>query len=374
MKIGILTFHRATNYGAVLQCYGLYVTLKKLGHDVEVIDYRPEYIEKYRRPVPYFDIRRKKGLSAKIKLYLISLLNMQSRKDSSKRFDLFLSKEFNFSPIVLSPCQIPNVYDVIIFGSDQIWSPQICFGFDEIYWGQFPHSNCRLITYAASIGGHNHFTDGEWRQVGNYIKVFEHLSVRELQLQNDLKNHLGINSELVVDPTILVGEEAFEKIAEKPKEMPENYVLVFSVAPTKNLMGFAKRVADQLGSDIVTLSAEKTPWFFRKEKTINVNPSVSEFLGWFKYAKCVITVSFHGTVFSVIFKKDFYSLSNYMQDRAENFLRSVGLIDRLVDSDFRTIEKLNYVSINYEGISERLKTIRKDSLRYLISCLNESPK
>ena len=63
-----------------------------------------------------------------------------------------------------------------------------------------------------------------------------------------------------------------------------------------------------------------------------------------------------------------------MQDRAENFLRSVGLIDRLVDSDFRTIEKLNYSSINYAGISERLKTIRKDSLRYIISCLNESPK
>ena len=365
MKIGILTFHRATNYGAVLQCYGLYETLRALGHEVEVIDYRPEYIEKYRKAFPLFDIKRQKGLFEKAKMSLLSLLGMNSRKEAAHRFDIFLKTEFEMSSVVLKPNQMPQKYDIIFFGSDQIWSPQICLGFDEIYWGQFPHDKTRLVTYAASIGGHNHLNGEEWEKVGKYLMAFENISVREIQLQKDLNAYLGIKSQLVVDPTILLKEKSFDRIVEKPKDMPDNYVLVFSVAPTENLMGFAEKVAKESGSEIVTLTAEKTPWIFRRGKERNVNPTVGEFLGWFKYAKYIVTVSFHGTVFSVLFRRDFYSLANYMQDRAEQFLNSVGLNNRLIPSDSDSINNLQLSSIDYCGVEKRLESIRESSREYI---------
>lgn len=369
MKIGILTFHRATNYGAVLQSFGLYKTLQSYGHDVEVIDYRPKYIEKYRRAIALFDIKREKGLLAKIKLLLISFLGIRTNIETAQRFDKFINRVFKLSSSVLSPEQMPKGYDIIFIGSDQIWSPQICFGFDEIYWGQFPHDNTRLFTYAASIGGHNHLNNEEWRKAGHYLKAFERISVREKQLQKDLKEHLDIHSELVVDPTILVNESVFDELAEKPKDMPYSYVLVFSVAPTDNLMGFAEKVANETNSKIVKLSAYNTPWVLRRGKKKTVSPTVEEFLGWFKYAKCVVTVSFHGTVFSVLFRKDFYSLSNYMQDRAEHFLRSLNLANRLVSSDSNFINDFSYTSVDYSGVEERLAYMKEHSINFVTNSL-----
>ena len=307
MKIGILTFHRAINYGAVLQCYGLYETLKSMGHDVEVIDYRPECIEYYRRIFPTFKISHANGVVMKLKTIAISLLNMPTIREANQRFDTFLNENFRFSKIIRRPKEMPKELDIIFFGSDQIWSPQICYGFDSIYWGQFKHDGIRLITYAASLGGHNQLSPEEWKTISRYLTAFERISVREKQLQADLESHLGIESELVVDPTILVNKEAFERITKQAESMPSNYVLVFAVAPTENLFGFAEEVATQTGSEIVVLTANK----LRKCKYRNVVPSVEEFLGWFKNAKCIVTVSFHGTVFSVLFRKDFYSLANY---------------------------------------------------------------
>lgn len=364
MKIGILTFHRAINYGAVLQCYALSEMLKSLGHEVSVVDYRPEYIEYYRRKFPLYKIKHSSGIVNKIKSAIFSLLNMRSVTLANVKFDSFLKDHFQFSKVINSPEEVPNEYDVIFFGSDQIWSPQICFGFDPIYWGQFSHEKTRLITYAASLGGHNQISDSEWDTICEYLQSFERISVRELQLQKDLKNRLKIESTLVVDPTILVNEIVFYSIAERPKEAPENYVLVFSVAPTENLYGFAEKVASPTNSEIVVLSANK----LHGCKYRNVNPSVSEFLGWFKYAKSIVTVSFHGTVFSVIFRKDFYSLTNYMQDRAEQFLGSIGLGGRLIDP--ANAENLQINSVDYSGIDDKLLQFRQSSLGFLDDALS----
>lgn len=367
MKIGILTFHRAINYGAVLQCYGLYETLRAAGHEVEVIDYRPEYIERYRRAISFFDIQHQKTLSQKVKLFVASLFNCYSKLEAARRFDRFLYKHFILSKIVRKPEEMIQKYDIIFFGSDQIWSPQICYGYDPIYWGQFTHEKTKLYTYAASLGGHNHLSYDEWIKVGRYLKAFESISVREKQLQEDLRAYLKIDSELVVDPTLLVNEDVFNKMVERPKSMPDRYVLLFAVAPTENLMGFAKKVSDQLDSEVVFLTSNKTPWYYRKNESSYkiVTPSVGEFLGWFLYAKCVVTVSFHGTVFSVIFRKDFYSLTNYMQDRAEQFLHSINLEKRMVSTDKKTIENLTYTKVDYSGIEEKLEQVRKRSIEFL---------
>lgn len=370
MKIGILTFHRAINYGAVLQCYALSEHLKNMGHDVDVIDYRAKYIEKYRKRIPLYDVRRSKGFIRKVKELVSILFTIKNRKEAKERFDTFLRQNFTFSKPFIKAVNFPHDYDMVVLGSDQIWSPQICDGFDSVYWGQFQHQNTKLITYAASLGGHNELNEKEWKTVGKYLQSFSSISVRERQLQNDLQKRLRITSELVVDPTLLVKEDVFERIVEKPKNMPDNYVLVFSVAPTDNLTGFAEKIASQTDSEIVWLTANKPLRLREANRHINVNPTVGEFLGWFKYAKCIVTVSFHGTVFSVLFRKDFYSLANYMQDRAEQLLVSIGLADRLQKSDNETIEKIIFQKVDYTGVDEKLNSIRKQSVEYLKKSIN----
>ena len=367
MKIGILTFHRAINYGAVLQCYGLFETLKSKGHDVEIIDYRPDYIERYRNRISWFDIKQRKGIIGKSRQLISSVLKGSSKVEASKRFDVFLKRAFVCSKAVTRGDEIPTYYDAIVFGSDQIWSPQICYGFDSIYWGQFEHKGTRLVTYAASIGGHNHFNKNEWSRVGVFLQAFERISVREKQLQEDIRKEIGLESELVVDPTILAGRDVFDKIAVRPKVLPDNYVLIFSVAPTDNLYGFAEKIASQTKSKIVVLTANKKKVRVGGVPYININPTVQEFLGCIKYARCVVTVSFHGTVFSVLFHKNFYSLTNYMQDRAEQFLRIAGLSERLVSSDEKTMAKLNFSDIDYREVDKRLADERKSSIDFINS-------
>lgn len=371
MKIGILTFHRAINYGAVLQCYGLKETLKALGHDVEIIDYRPECIERYRRIVPFYEIRHTPELINKIKIFLSSIFSAFLTINANKRFDDFLNNHFSFSKIVHTPCNLPQKYDVIIFGSDQIWSPQICFGFDSIYWGQFPHNTTRLITYAASIGGHNKLKDEEWDILGSFLTSFEKISVREKQLQLDLKQKLGIDSHLDVDPTILANSFIFDNIATCPKNIPQNYVLIFSVAHTENLTDIAKLVARQTNSEIITLKAKRTFSFSKKdiEESIYIYPTIEEFLGLFKYAKCVITVSFHGTVFSVLFRKNFYSLQNHMQDRAQHFLDEIGLSYRMIPTDKESIRNFHFEPINYNKVEDKINSLKQSSLNYIHSII-----
>ena len=233
-----------------------------------------------------------------------------------------------------------------------------------------------MITYAASLGGHNTLTPSEWDKVGSYLKNFDKISVREKQLLMDLKRHCGIKSDIVVDPTILANTEIFEQIATRPKDIPDKYVLVFSLAPTDNLMEFSEHIANQINCDIVCLTAVRTPIVLRKRRkhTIEVSPTIEEFLGLFKYAKCIVTVSFHGTVFSVLFRKDFYSLTNYMQDRAQQFLEGIGLDDRLVSTSKDNIIDFYVKSINYNKIDDKLRRLKYSSLEYIQSSLYVSTK
>ena len=152
MKIGILTYHRALNYGAVLQCMSLYLTLKGMGHDVEIIDYRPAAIEKYRMFFRWKDFVQSVGVLGKLR-YLGSCCSLiGSRKKTVRKFDGFIAENLKVSHLVTSTKDVPDDYDVIFFGSDQIWNPSLNEGIDNVYLGHFPKHHAKLFSYAVSIG------------------------------------------------------------------------------------------------------------------------------------------------------------------------------------------------------------------------------
>ena len=151
MKIGLLTFHCAHNYGAVLQCYALQETLISMGHEVEVINYRPKYlIASYKR----FELHRFISLNLinSLKNSIKEALLAGRRFRRYKAFEEFITNRLNLSERV-NANNIPSKYDIYIIGSDQIWNPKITKGFDSVYWGQFkfPKERRRYIAYAASM-------------------------------------------------------------------------------------------------------------------------------------------------------------------------------------------------------------------------------
>lgn len=359
MKIGILTFHRAINYGAVLQCYALQEHLKSMHHDVEIIDYRPEYIEKYRKintQTPSFSIIEK------IKGVIISILKTPLILITNSAFDKFLNSHLSIGDKIIRNTNQVCGYDAIFFGSDQIWSPSICEGLDPIYYGQFSHKGTRLISYAASLGGHNVLSEDSWREVCSKISCFDAISVREKELQTRLESY-GLKTKIVVDPSLLMTQQMLDDLAVRPKHT--NYVLLFMLEESEVAYKFAQRVAEQTRCSLIRLQSTKA--IRHRPGVINVEAVPPElFCGYIKYAKCVINISFHGTAFSILYNKAFYTLHSAQEDRASNLLKTLGLSDRLVSAT----DDIRFTDIDYSNTNRLIKQLRKDSEKFIKEALS----
>lgn len=364
MKIGILTFHRALNYGAVLQCYALYTYLSELGHSVEVIDYRPNAIEKYRMFFRLSDFLRSKGIVGKCRYIVSSMSLVWSKKTTSKKFDVFLSSKLKFSSLVSKPEDVPSYYDLIFFGSDQIWNPEICEGLDTIYLGQFEKGKTKFVGYAASVGILDLIQGDNAELFNRYLTVYDSIGVRELSLKIFLKNTFNIESTMVNDPSLFLTKEQCEKIAKKPKD--ENYVVVFNLDGNQLAIPFAQRIAEQIDAIVLEIKAE-TNHLRRYSSKLRSELSPEEFLGYILYSQCVISNSFHATCFSMIMQKDFYTLKRITNnDRVNTILNIAGLEDRFVDAGANvTFSKIT----NYCEVERKLTDYRKISQTYIMDNL-----
>lgn len=366
MKIGILTFHRALNYGAVLQCFALNETLRKKGHDVEIIDYRPTCIEKERWTF-YNSGFKTKDFKGKIKYILQIPYRFLSRRKASRTFDAFMEKNFKFSHIVSTPEDIPSYYDVIIFGSDQIWSAILCGGFDPIYYGQIEKGKSRFISYAASLEGYQRFLPAEWESISRKLEKFDAISVRERTFRDELAKRIKKSVEWVVDPTLLVPPLMFEKIAVRP--VYERYVFLFTVQPGDLPYRVAKKIATDRDAIIVRArSVGRMNLQNREESVINIEAvSPESFVGLIRYAECVVTNSFHATAISIQLRKDFCTVESLHPNRIIDLLSNVGLLNHYV-THAEDIDK-EIPSIDYDSVHTRLSVMKSNSDNYLMKNL-----
>lgn len=161
MKIGILTFHYANNYGAVLQAYGLQEVLKSMGHQVEFVDYRNPLIEKR---MDYFGLKS----NSIIKVLYRLLFNYTSLSERKKIFDGFRKDYLSISKRINSSDLSNTDYDILIVGSDQIWNPSLTNGLDPVYWGEAT-GDIPIITYAASSNDLSILPEELFRKVNVYV-------------------------------------------------------------------------------------------------------------------------------------------------------------------------------------------------------------
>ena len=349
MKIGILTFHRARNYGAVLQCYALSTYLRRCGFDAEIIDYTIPQIKKVYNPIKF----------SSFKEFVSSLIHLKFSLKAHKNFTSFLTKHVHLSRHHDKP--IFDDYDIVIVGSDQVWSPRLTGGLNTIYWGHFK-GNAKLISYAASMGEDHNFNKEEQKIIKNNLDKFSGIMVREDSLKNELMQYSPKLIKSVLDPTLLLDKSLYEEIAEDPGIT--NYVLYYQQEYNPKTKNIVQDVCNQLKCDkIVVMTGYKDKY---DVETIHFDLdtlTVPKFLGLVKNAKCMFSSSFHGTAFSVIFRKNFYFVANYSTDRSENLLRKIGAYDRVVTSD----DKLLYKDVNYSIIEQNIIREIKRSEELLLS-------
>lgn len=352
-KIGIITFHRAKNYGAVLQAYALQHTLEQLGSDCEIVDYKCENIDNGYKPFQF-------SKTDPIKSILKSLVMYRKRAKKIEQFSSFYNNYLKISDKTYSNSDISeckNLYDAFISGSDQVWGPgKEGINPDSIYFLSFADDN-QKYSYAASFGVAD-ISDVKAMQLRPLLKNFQSFSVREKSALNIVKKITGKNGVCHIDPTLLLKKDEWQKISVKKIDKP--YILVFNVKPVKSLIDFAEKLSKKTEIPVVYIT--DNPQKKRKNFTYVAAPTVEEFLGYFANADYTVTNSFHGTAFSVIFHKNMfveYETAKGFNHRAKNLLQTIGINREIKDGEAVTTD------IDWNKVDNILQAERKLSLDYL---------
>lgn len=329
MKIGIFTFHCAANYGAVLQTYCLQEVLKSMGHEVYVIDYRPKYlINSYK--TFFYNSSSYNSYVAKCKGLVRACLVAPIRWKRNRTFSKFINSHLNLYKLDLNDKS--NDFDTFVFGSDQIWNPKITCGFDRVYLGDFPAAKGKkLIAYAASVGSVSNFSGEDINYFLSRLKYFDKVFVREKSLAEYINLKTSLLPKVVFDPVLLAGSEILYSLGiNKHRIKNKKFFLLFQIGRDNEIAQYAHNLAVEKKLRHIDIISMGESLF---DKTIKQTLKVEQLLEYFINASYIATSSFHGTVFAILFNKQFYTLSiNQSNDeRSMLLLESLNISDRMLN-------------------------------------------
>ena len=369
-KIGVITYHSAYNFGSVLQAYATQDSIEKIGYSVEIVNYRMKSQIKY-----YSMIHLNNGLKAFLKdlLHLPQIGKYITRKNRFEQFieELNLTKEFNEPEEV---DEADGMFDIFVSGSDQIWNKH-SNELEESEWKyMYPYLLCftnkKKVSYASSIVN---MKDEELTYIVDKVKKFDKISFREKASCDRFKSLFGIESNEVLDPTLLLNSEEWSsKIGTIPEKMiNKKYILYYAlegVKKTRKIMPKLQKMAKRKGCVLVVITPLSC--FTYSKGVINaIDAGPKEFLGWIKGAELVITNSYHGTLFSVNLGTNFYTLQEKesTDNRIKGILLKLELEKRIIsDVDSILYEK---EEINFQDVRKKLDIYRKESIEFLKKAL-----
>lgn len=339
MKVSILTFHNVPNFGAFLQVYALSKFIKSYGHTVDIINLElvPPNVSAIGKTVNYIN-------NIKFKHYRTKFLSVTKKIEEFSELDR---------------------YDLYVVGSDQVWNKDITQTNYLKYFFDGLDEKKKVISYAASFGKNKWiYNDNETENIKNLLTKFNAISVREGLGAHFCGKYLSLDSEIVVDPTLLL--DSYDELV-KIKEVKDNQIACFKFNRKASFYAFAKKIREK-GFQLIELRG-----LFPNRGTKNIPfPSVGDWLGYLKYAPFVLTDSFHGTCFSIIFNKNFIvipaDLSKF--NRIENILKTLGLEDRIFRSYDEILNDNRWMTpIDYTIVNKRLDQLRSQSKDFLLQFL-----
>lgn len=371
-SIGIITIHKINNYGSVLQAYALQKVCEDLGYKVEIIDY--DFPNNFHQNNKYANVSDTQPNEPK----LIKALFAKSLVKQHKGISSFVKKYQNLSSNKYHKVEDftanPPSYDVYITGSDQLWSPRHCNG-DPAFMLYFAPDNALKISYAASIGS-NAIPEELKKAYIELLSRYKHISVRENTGADVIRSLIGRDATVVLDPTLLLNREEWNKIATPKRLVKKKYILCYFLNYTFNAFPYVDELArdmqKQTEYEIVRVARPPHKLSFINT-TYQIGASPEEFLALVRDAEMVLTTSFHGTAFAVNYGKPVFTV---VQDRNASDSRQVSLMHNLgLDKQVLSIkDKFPMASeAHYDVDNEQivLNKLRLDSKRYLEKALKD---
>lgn len=354
MKVGFITFHNGSNYGAALQAFALQEAEKILGNEVYLINYDNRFISKGLDCVRFgFSVL---GLYS----FLTDIINYSTNGRKIKRFKDFFDRYYTLSALKTAS-QLKSTEessDLGISGSDQIWNPNLNNKVDDIYFLNFGNFKNK-ISYGSSLGNYSFDNSKYNSQIKEYLSCYDRLSTREKSAK--LGEIIGKPVTNVCDPTLLLDKNNWEKKLEIRRLNPD-YLLVYSLTDSDHVLDIAKQIADKRGLKVVCIGRS-----VHQHKGVNyiLDAGSKEFVELFFNAGYVVTNSFHGTAFSINFNKQFLSIKHPKSpERAEHILFVTGLQSRLITQD-SDIFKEDIDPTLFDIANKSLDELRAKSYRFL---------
>ena len=383
MKIGVITIEQVGNYGAELQCYATQKVLQNIGCDAEIIDYC--YYKDYRykdskMSEPFVPMTFKERIFYVLKYRIVNrfvdkvllLFNSNIARRNS-RFAAFHAENTKMSRRYMSMPELYEAsmdYDVFVTGSDQVWNPCAQSSI-EPYFLTFAPNSAKKISFAASFGVSEIGSSLRERYKG-YLSKYDFISVREQNACDMVKQLVGKDAECVLDPTLLLTKDEWMKVARQYDNVPERYVLVYTLFESPAIFSLAKKVAKEKGISVLRIT--KRAYFVSHIEGIsNISDAgPAEFVSIIAGADYVVTDSFHGTAFSVNFGIPFLAIvssKNNNNSRMESLLKVVGLSGRMVYEEKEVSSLIYNDNIDFKGIENHIKRARVTSMNFLNKAL-----
>lgn len=361
-RIGIITIQKCNNFGADLQAYALGAKLRSMGYDAENIDYLFYKNPRHRggkldRPV--LPISLKNRVKEALFPVLARVKGFRNNRRQLKRSERFSSwfaanvKTGREYRSVKSLYDAPPQYDVYMVGSDQVWNPRL-YSNIKPYFLDFACKGARCVSYASSFGV-GELSGPVFYKYKQWLKRFSHIGLRE-KSGADIVNAMALDAEVahVLDPTLLLTADDWFRVTVRPSDAPEGkYLLLYDLISSQETVDLARRWADEKNLKVARIGDGAY--------------GPGEFLWLFANAEAVVTNSFHGTVFSILNHRPFYTVIPRGMNNAgriESLIAKLGLSARMVHAANGGKQTLSVV-IDWTQIDSKLDVLRKESIDFL---------
>lgn len=368
-RIKVLTFHRAHNHGSVLQAYALQSFVRNLvceynyGVDYHLIDLHTQFQENF------YSVLKSWSNPKNIVKNIIALFYRKALCERYLAFENFIKDEFSITSRYYTAEELkqnPPLADYFITGSDQIWNVR-AQDFSEAYYLPFITSGKR-ISYAASFGP----LKIDWNKydkfgISKLLSLYDTISVRETGSADNVEMLIGSRPEVHVDPTFLLTADEWRKVQSSANYNNGKYILLYCLEPSKQQLKWAETIGRKLGLPIVvTRFNNKNDWFNPFVHMYESGPR--DFLSLIDHASLVLSSSFHGTAFSIIYHKPFYVFNGLTDNRISSILERTDLRDRSIETR-SDVDKVAIKPVDAIKIDKFLDSERQRSAKFLVNAL-----
>lgn len=374
-KVGIMTYFDFYNQGTMLQAYALEKKIIDYGYEAEIINYtlkdknKPLFLKIKYKILHIFTYLKSTNK------YFYNFINKEKIHLRNNKYKEFLKNKIKLSKNIYNSEEelrkSPPEYDIYMVGSDQTWNPYLQIN-SKAFYLDFVEDFEKKVTYAPSIGISN-ISEEKALEMKKYLVGIKHLSCRDYIGAELISKLVNRKVKKVLDPTLLINSNEWDKIIKKPNIKDEKYILCYFLGSNNTNIKFAEQLSKNVNIKIFYIYNDETVIDPKKSYLYDVGPS--EFLYLIRNAEYVCTDSFHGTVFSIIYKKQFYSFTKKDDgeksdnNRIYELLNEFKLKDRYINKSkiYDNINKRN--EINYNEVYKILEEKKEESEKYLKSIL-----